>query len=89
VTSSCLCKKVEGAFFPFGLLVHAVEDGIDNPVDALDVDEAGHGPVRRRTSTKQRSITLVVGSLRHSGRGKLKNESRSGKSRSRRLTMAG
>ncbi|MEJ2008639.1 MAG: hypothetical protein P8Z30_10875 [Acidobacteriota bacterium] len=26
------------------LLVHAVEDGIDDPVDALDADEAGHRP---------------------------------------------
>ena len=32
------------------------------------------GRVRRRTSTKQRSITLVVRSLRHRCRGKAKNE---------------
>src|SRR6266568_6557214 len=44
VTSSCLCKKPEGAVFPFGLLVHSVEDGIDNPIHASDVDEADHGP---------------------------------------------
>src|SRR2546422_4343163 len=44
VTSSCLCKKPEGAVFPFGLLVHSVEDGIDNPIHAADIDEANHGP---------------------------------------------
>src|SRR5438034_11376752 len=44
VTSSCLCKKPEGAVFPFGLLVHSVEDGIDNPIHAADIDEADHGP---------------------------------------------
>ena len=37
------------------------------------------GRVRRRTSTKQRSITLVVRSLRHRCRGKAKNDSNSGK----------
>src|SRR5437899_6401108 len=44
VTSSCLCKKAEGAVFPFILLVHSVEDGIDNPIHAADIDEADHGP---------------------------------------------
>ena len=44
------------------------------------------GRVRRRTSTKQRSITLVVHSFRHRCRGKAKNDSSSGKSRSRRRT---
>jgi hypothetical protein len=38
------------------------------------------GRLRRRTSTKQRSITLVVRSLRHRCRGKAKNDSSSGKS---------
>jgi hypothetical protein len=42
--SSCLCKKAEGAVSPLAPLVVAIEDGIDNPVDALDVDEADHGP---------------------------------------------
>src|SRR5213594_4075277 len=37
------------------------------------------GRVLRRTSTKQRSITLVVRSLRHRCRGKAKNDSNSGK----------
>ena len=44
------------------------------------------GRVRRRTSTKQRSITLVVRSFRHRCRGKVKKDSSSGKSRSRRRT---
>src|SRR5260370_19779325 len=43
VTSSCLCKKPEGAVFPFVLLIHSVEDGVDDSVYALDVDEADHG----------------------------------------------
>src|SRR5712691_10939560 len=40
------------------------------------------GRVRRRTSTKQRSITLVVRNLRHKCLGKAKKESSSGRSRS-------
>src|SRR5271166_3182846 len=40
------------------------------------------GRVRRRTSTKQRSMMLVVRSFLQRCRGKLKNDSRSGKSRS-------
>jgi hypothetical protein len=39
--SSCLCKKLEGAVFPFQ--VEALENGIDDPIHALDVDEADHG----------------------------------------------
>src|SRR2546422_2116141 len=46
------------------------------------------GRVLRRTSTKQRSITLVVRSLRHRCRGKAKNDSNSGKSCSSRRTTA-
>ena len=46
------------------------------------------GRVRRRTSTKQRSITFVVRNLRHKCRGKAKKESSSGRSRSSRRTMA-
>src|SRR5579885_2045426 len=38
------------------------------------------GRVRRRTSTKQRSMTLVVRSFFHKCRGKLKNDSSSGRS---------
>jgi hypothetical protein len=47
------------------------------------------GRVRRRTSTKQRSITLVVRSLRHRCPGKAKNASNSGRSCCSRRTMAG
>jgi hypothetical protein len=38
--SSCLCKKPEGAVFPFVFLVQALEDGLDDPIHAGDVDEA-------------------------------------------------
>ena len=37
------------------------------------------GRVRRRTSTNKRSMTFVVRNLGHSRRGKLKNDSSSGK----------
>jgi hypothetical protein len=46
------------------------------------------GRVRQRTSTKQRSITLVVRSLRYRCRGKAKNDSSSGRSRPKRFTTA-
>ena len=41
VMSSCLCKKLEGAVFPFQ--VEALENGVDDPIHALYVDEADHG----------------------------------------------
>jgi len=44
------------------------------------------GRVHRRTSTKQRSITLGVRSLRHQCRGRAEKDSHSGKSRSSRRT---
>ena len=40
--SSRLCKKVEGAVFPFQ--VESLEDGVDDSVHACDVDKANHGP---------------------------------------------
>jgi hypothetical protein len=40
--SSCLCKKVEGAIFPFQ--VESLEDGVNDAVHAFYVDEADHGP---------------------------------------------
>ena len=40
VTSSCLCKKSEGAGFPFQ--VKAMEDGINYSIDTLDVYKANH-----------------------------------------------
>jgi hypothetical protein len=46
------------------------------------------GRVRRRISTKQRSVTLEVRNLRHQCRGKAKNDSSSGKSRSSCRTIA-
>ncbi len=42
VMSSRLCKKLEGAVFPFQ--VESLEDGVDDAVDAGHVDEADHGP---------------------------------------------
>ena len=44
MASSSLCKKVEGTVFPLMILMHAVEDGKDDPVDAGDVSEADRGP---------------------------------------------
>src|SRR5579875_2081562 len=46
--SSCLCKKAKDAVPPLMLFVVAIEDGIDNPVDAGGVDEAHH---RSRAAT--------------------------------------
>ncbi len=40
--SSGLCKKVEGAVFPFQ--VESLEDGVDDAVHAGHIDEADHGP---------------------------------------------
>ena len=40
--SSGLCKQLEGAGFPFQ--VEALEDGVDDAVHALHIDEADHGP---------------------------------------------
>jgi hypothetical protein len=37
--SSCLCKKLEGAVFPFQ--IKSLEDGVD---DSIHVDKAYHGP---------------------------------------------
>jgi hypothetical protein len=37
-----VCKKVEGAGFPFQ--VKSLEDGVDDAVHAFDVDKANHGP---------------------------------------------
>src|ERR1700752_427099 len=41
VMSSRLCKKVEGAGFPFQ--VESLEDGVDDGVHAFEVDKAHHG----------------------------------------------
>jgi hypothetical protein len=40
--SSRLCKKLEGAVFPFQ--VEPLEDGVNDSIDALHVHEADHGP---------------------------------------------
>src|SRR5579875_3847583 len=42
VTSSSLCKYSEGAVFPFQ--IESLEDGVDDAVHGLHVDEANHGP---------------------------------------------
>ena len=39
-----MCKKAEGAISPFMSLVVVVEDGVDDPIDALHIDKADHGP---------------------------------------------
>src|SRR5438309_9330699 len=41
VTSSCLCKKVEGAGFPFQ--VKSLEDGIDDAIRTFYVHKTHHG----------------------------------------------
>jgi hypothetical protein len=40
--SSGLCKKLEGAVFPFQ--VESLEDGVNDAVHAGDIDEADDGP---------------------------------------------
>lgn len=42
VSSSRFCKNSEGAVFPFQ--AESLEDGVDDAVHRLDVDEANHGP---------------------------------------------
>jgi len=63
VMSSCLCKYGEGAGFP--LQIESLEDGIDDAVTLSTFTKHTMGRVLLRTSTKQRSITFVVRSLRH------------------------
>ena len=41
VPSSCLCKYAEGAGFPFQ--VESLENGVDDAIHGLHVDEADHG----------------------------------------------
>src|ERR1043165_2361850 len=53
VTSSCLCKNLEGAGFPFQ--VKAIENGIDNSVHAFHVHKADHWP---RPSSHLHKATL-------------------------------
>src|ERR1700719_298214 len=69
---------------PAPVLIESVKDGIEDSLHALHAGEQDLGRVRLRTSTKQRSMALVVRSLRHSRCGKSKNVSSSGKSRSSR-----
>jgi hypothetical protein len=42
VMSSCLCKKLEGAIFPFQ--IESLENGVNDSVHALHVHKANHGP---------------------------------------------
>ncbi len=73
--SSSLCKKPEGAIFSFP--VESLENGVDDSIHALHVHKANHGPGAAPTSTKQRSMMLVVRNFFHRGRGKAKNDSSS------------
>jgi hypothetical protein len=41
-------------------MIESVKDGIDDAVDTAKIREDHHQPVRRRTSTKQRSMRFVV-----------------------------
>jgi hypothetical protein len=63
VMSSRLCKSLEGAVFPFQ--VKSLEDGINDAVHTSHVEKQTIGLVLLRTSTKQRSMMLVVRNLRH------------------------
>src|SRR5215471_24584 len=76
VTSSCVCKNLEGAGFPFQ--VESLEDGVDDGSTLSTFTTHTMGRVRWRTSTKQRSSTLVVRSLCHKCRGKAKNRQQFG-----------
>jgi hypothetical protein len=51
--SRCLCKNAEGAVLPFQ--VEALEDGVDDSVDAVDIHKADHGP---RPSSHLHETTL-------------------------------
>jgi hypothetical protein len=42
--SSCVCKRAEGTVSPLLPFVVAIEDGIDDAVDAGHIDGADHGP---------------------------------------------
>jgi hypothetical protein len=42
VMSSCLCKKLEGAIFPFQ--VESLENGVNDSIHALHVHKANYGP---------------------------------------------
>ena len=95
VTSSCLCKNLEGACFPFQ--VKAIEDGIDNAVHTFHVYKADHRPrppshFHKTTLDNIRSAQLLpqmFWETFHRCFGKLKNANRSGRSFSSCLTIVG
>src|SRR5215469_3147755 len=87
VTSSCLCKKLDGAGFPFQ--VESLEDGVDDAVHTFHVHKAHHGP-SAAAHFHEAALDHVGGTqLRHRCRGKAKNDSSSAKSRPKRFTTAG
>lgn len=65
MTSSCLCKKVEGVGFP--VVIEATENGVDDTLDVATLVNTTRGC--RRTSTKQRSMKLVVRSCARDAEG--------------------
>ena len=73
MTASCLCKYGEGAGFPFQ--VESLEMGMIRSTLSTFTKQT-MGRVRRRTSTKQCSITLVVRNLRRRWGTKAKNDDR-------------
>src|SRR3990172_4902648 len=87
VMSSSLCKKLEGGFFHCGLNRFKMENTIRSTLCTLTKQTMGR--VRRRTSTKQRSMTLVVRSFFQRCLGNWKKLSSSGRSRCSWRTMAG
>jgi hypothetical protein len=68
-----MCREFEGAGFPFQ--IESLEDGVhDGDPRSRRSPKQTIGLVRPRTSTKDRSITSMVRSLRQRFRGKAKNE---------------
>lgn len=84
------CKNLEGAIFPFQ--VESLENGVNDSIHALHVHKANHGPGAAPDFGLPRSsaqLMLVVRNFFHRDRGKTKNESSSGRSRSSCRTRLG
>src|ERR1700674_62000 len=85
VMSSCLCKYGEGAGFSFQ--VRSLENGVEDAVHTFYVHKAHHGTSPSADFHEAASITSVVRSFRQRCWGNAKNDSNSGKSRSKLRTI--
>src|SRR5207302_11382013 len=85
VMSSGLCKELEGAVFPFQ--VESLEDGVDDAVHAGHVDEPDQGPGSSSYFHETAFHHIGGRTFFQRCRGKAKNDSSSGRSRSRRRSM--